>query len=210
MKPILRTFGIIAAVLVAICLIGAVADRTDAQTYQSVNVTKTELDYVNGTALSAGQATMANSLPVVVASNQSSLPISVTNTAGTTDPCQNPSVLKSSAKITLTSTTAQELVTVSGATKIYVCGFAATIQGSATTVGTLQFEYGTKVTNGCDTGTTTLTDAFQGNIAANVPTYIVSPGGEHTQFATAASNELCAVATGTTISVKGFVTYVQQ
>jgi len=138
-----------------------------------------------------------------------SLPVSVANTAGSTDPCQNPAVLKSSAKIQLTTTTAAALVALASGKTVYVCGFAATIQGSATTVGTLQFEYGTQTTNPCDTGATTLTGAFAGNITANVPTAIESPGG-YTLFSSAASNQLCAVATGTTISVQGYITYVQQ
>ena len=132
------------------------------------------------------------------------------NAAGSTDPCQNPDQLKSSAKITLTSTTAQKVVAASGTTKVYVCGFSATIQGSATTVGTLQFETGTTVTNPCDTTTATLTDVFQGNITASVPTLVTSPGGGFTNFTGAASGDLCAVATGTTISVKGYITFVQQ
>lgn len=136
--------------------------------------------------------------------------VTVANTAGSGDPCQNPSVAKSSAAISLTSTTAAAVVALSSGKITYVCGFSATIQGSATTVGTLQFEYGTQTTNPCDTGTTTLTSAFQGNITANVPTLVTSPGGGSTQFATIASNQLCAVATGTTISVKGYLTYVQQ
>lgn len=145
--------------------------------------------------------------PILGAGSQAIGSVGITNSG---DPCQNPSVAKSSAKISLTSTTAQELVVVSGSTTIYVCGFSATIQGSATTVGTLQFEYGTKTTNGCDTGTTTLTDTFQGNITASIPTLITSAGGGFTQFKSAASNELCAVATGTTISVRGYLTFVQQ
>lgn len=151
--------------------------------------------------------------PIVTINSTSATPgnanqsISIVNSG---DPCQDVNIAKSSAKITVTNTTAQEVVTASASKVIYVCGFSATIQGSATTVGTLQFEYGTKTTNGCDTGTATLTDVFQGNITASVPTLITSGGGGFTQFSTAASNELCAVSTGTTISVKGYLTYVQQ
>ena len=135
--------------------------------------------------------------------------VGITNTPGTTDPCQNPSVIKSSAKISLSSTTAAAVVALASGKIVYVCGFMADIQGSATTVGTVQFEYGTQTTNPCDTGTTTLTPALPGNITANVPTVIPMPGG-YTQFATTASQQLCAVATGTTISVQGYLTYVQQ
>lgn len=130
--------------------------------------------------------------------------------AGTDDPCKAPNVIPSSASFNLTSTTAATVVALSGGLKIYVCGYDATIQGSATTVGTLQFEYGTTTTNPCDTGTTTISGQYQGNITANVPTYL-SRSGPGTIFTpTATSNALCAVATGTTIKVTGTVTYVQQ
>ena len=157
----------------------------------------------------ASTAVLAQQNVVLNAGGNSIGSVGITNTAGSTDPCQNPSVVKSSAKISLSSTTASQLVALASGKIVYVCGFSAVIQGSATTVGTLQFEYGTQTTNPCDTGATTLTPALPGNISPNVPTVIPMPGG-YTQFATTASQQLCAVATGTTISVQGYVTYVQQ
>lgn len=133
----------------------------------------------------------------------------INNVPGTTDPCQNPSVMKQSAKINVTSTTASLLVAVNGSKTTYVCGGVFTIQGSATTVGTLQFEYGTQTTNPCDTGTNTLTGTFAGNINANVPT-VIPLGNGSLQLRTASAVQLCAVATGTTISIQGYITFVQQ
>jgi hypothetical protein len=126
-----------------------------------------------------------------------------------TDPCFNPAIAKSSKPINVTGATAVQLVGVLAGKPIAVCGFSLTIQGSATTNGTAQFEYGTQVTNPCDTGTTVLTGAFAGNITASVPTWVGSVYSG-TNFATPASQQLCLVATGTTISIQGYVTYIQR
>lgn len=135
--------------------------------------------------------------------------VSISSTVGSTDPCQNPAVLKSSAKIQVTGTTAVVLVPLSAGKITYVCGWDATIQGSATTVGTVQLESGTQTTNPCDTGTTTLTGVYKGNITASVPT-VVGRSGSGTIMATTAGQQFCAISTGTTIDVQGTLTFVQQ
>lgn len=134
---------------------------------------------------------------------------SIANVAGASDPCQDLSAIKSSAVINVSSTTAVELVAAVAGKTAYVCGGSLTIQGSITTVGTVQFETGTKVTNPCDTATSVRTGAYAGNINASVPTVIEIPAGL-TQFASVSAGEICAVSTGTTISVQGYISYVQQ
>jgi hypothetical protein len=134
---------------------------------------------------------------------------SIANVAGANDPCQDLSAIKSGAVVNITGTTAVELVAAVAAKSVYVCSGSLTIQGSATTVGTVQFETGTKVTNPCDTSLSVRTGAFAGNINPSVPTPIEIPSGM-TQFTSVSGGEICAVSTGTTISIQGYISYVQQ
>ena len=163
---------------------------------------------VRASAFSSGPAYVSINLSTMAPGNAAFSGF-LQNVVGATDPCQNPAVLKSSVKIQTSSTTAVQLVAPVASKVVYICGWEATIQGSATSVGTIQLEYGTQVTNPCDTGTATLTGALAGNISANVPTF-VGRSGSGTIYATTASQQLCAVSTGTTISVQGDLTYVQQ
>jgi hypothetical protein len=119
------------------------------------------------------------------------------------DPCQNPLIAKSSASIAITSATTTKLVAASTGKKVYVCGVKATIAG---TTPTIEFEYGTKVSTECDTGATALTGAF----APTAGSILGIGDGGQVQFQTIASNELCAVTTGTSPSFQGFLVYVQQ
>jgi len=167
----------------------------------SVNATD-NLTQVAGSAISLGQKAMANSLPVVLASDES--PISVTPPS--TDPCQAPGVAKNSVAINIGSATTTSLVGVSGSTSVYVCGFTVNILGLATTAGTIQFEFGSGAS--C-TGPTALTGTMAGTTTAGTQSTIsYAPG--HTAFKGAASSGICAVTTGASPSFQGVLTYVQQ
>jgi hypothetical protein len=124
------------------------------------------------------------------------------------DPCQVPSVAKQSAVINISSAATTALVTVSGNTKVYVCGFSFTILGLATTGGTAQFESGTGVA--CASTAAALTGSFLGVNTAGASTLIMSPGDSGSLFTAPAANGLCLVTTGTSPSVQGYVTFVQQ
>lgn len=117
------------------------------------------------------------------------------------DPCANPNVAKSSVAISVTSATTTKLVALSSGKIVYVCGFSASMSGTAPT---MLFEYGTNVSGECDTGTTALTGAY-------IPTSgaFVQDRGFGTIFATAASKDLCVVSGGTPV-LKGVLTYVLQ
>ena len=134
---------------------------------------------------------------------------SISNVAGASDPCQDVSAIKSSVVINITTATTTLIKGLASNQSIYVCGWDATIQGSATSVGTIQWEYGTKVTTDCDTGPVLLSGAYAGNINANVPT-VVGRGGGYSVYTTPVSRQLCAISTGTTVSIQGSLTYVQQ
>jgi hypothetical protein len=122
------------------------------------------------------------------------------------DPCFSQFTVKSSASVSIASATTTSIVAVVAGKGVLVCGFILDIQGSATTVGTAQFEYGT---GAACSSPTALTGAMPGNITASVPTVIVA-NGDGTEFSAPASNGLCIVTTGTTVNVTGYVQYVQQ
>ncbi len=159
------------------------------------------LAQVGGVAVALGQTTMAASLPVAIASNQTPVPVS------TSDPCS--SAAKSSAVISVATATTTSLVAVSGSTKVYVCGFSMSIAPSATAADTAAFEYGT---GAACTGPTALTGTYgNGDLTSAAPVVPVSYGGAgQTVFASAASNGICILTTGTAVSVQGVLTYVQQ
>ncbi len=130
----------------------------------------------------------------------------VTGTGGTfpvtfptADPCLSPGIAKSSVAINIAAAATTQLVGFVSGQTIYACNanFTYSVAGSA------QFEYGTG-TN-CGTGTTTLTGAMVTTANEYLP---LGWGG--TIFKTAASNALCVVTTGTTPSMQGVLTYVQQ
>lgn len=110
----------------------AVISNTSGGSGSDVNITA-----VGGAALALGQTTMANSLPVTIASNQSAVPISGTVTA--TPPAFT------SITASATGTTAATTATLAGvsAKTTYICGFTITsdataaIAGSATVTGTI-------------------------------------------------------------------------
>jgi len=95
--------------------------------------------------------------------------------------------------------------------QIYVCGFAISIAGSASSAATAQFETGTGAA--CVTTQVVLTGTFGSNDAAvsTVPTVINYGGANQTVMsASAAGNPICIVTAGTSVFVQGVLTYVQQ
>jgi hypothetical protein len=128
------------------------------------------------------------------------------------DPCFNPSSggsSKQSAVISVSSAATTNLVAVSGTTSVYVCGFALSIAGSATTAATASFEYGTSTS--C-TGTHALTGTFGSNDAAvsTTPTVVAYGDGNATVMSAPSANGICIVTTGNAVFVQGVLTYVQQ
>jgi hypothetical protein len=64
--------------------------------------------------LAAGQATMTNSSPVVIASNQTAIPSSI-------DPCNDALTVKSFLPITATTSLVKVIATGTAAKKLYIC-----------------------------------------------------------------------------------------
>lgn len=134
---------------------------------------------------------------------------SVTNVAGASDPCQDVSAIKSSVVVAQASATTTQLVALSAGKIVYVCGLSMTIAPSGTSADTATFEYGTGAS--CGTGTTALTGAFgAGDLTTAAPPLFVTLGAPGTAFSTAAGNALCIVSAGTTVSIQGVLSYVQQ
>ena len=128
--------------------------------------------------------------------NYNSGSLTVTPLSTLPNPCENPSVAKSTVAVAISTATTTQIVAVSGATTIYLCSFSATFGASTTAL----LEYGTS-TN-C-TGTHALT-----GVMAPATGAFVSWGAGH-EINTPASQGLCIVSTGTG-GINGFATYVQQ
>ena len=114
------------------------------------------------------------------------------------DPCLSPAVPKSS--VVLNVTTSAQVLAVSGTTSIYVCGFNATLAG---TTPTFQFEYGTGAV--CATGLTVLSGVYAPSGSA-----FVAYSPSYTAFKVPSANALCVATGGTTPSLQGTLTYIQQ
>jgi hypothetical protein len=118
------------------------------------------------------------------------------------DPCQNPSITKTSASVAVTSATTTNLVSAVTSDYITVCKWQLTVVG---TNPTIQFEYGTTASTACDTGATALTGAM----AIPTTTIFTSNGSTDTSVRTPVSQQLCLVTGGSITGVEGYVTYVQ-
>lgn len=122
------------------------------------------------------------------------------------DPCTTSQKIVVPVNISTATTT--QLIALSAGKAVYVCSALVTIAGSATTAGAIQFEYGTGAS--CGTGTTVITGAFIGSLTPGTPTVLpIVSSGNGTSFGTIAGQALCAVSTGTTVSIQGYVTVVQ-
>lgn len=123
-----------------------------------------------------------------------------------TDPCGSWGTLKKSVAINVSaSATTTSIVAVSGATAVFVCGF--NIEVTAGTTPTFQFEYGT---GAACTGPTVLSGPYMGEATTLGLSDFLYGGGEMTIMQVPASNGVCIVTGGTTPSIVGVVTYVQQ
>jgi hypothetical protein len=122
------------------------------------------------------------------------------------DPCQNPSVAKSSALISTGTNTTSLVVALTAAKSIYVCSVGAYLTGT-TTLTTFELVSGTSTTYPCDTGSASLT-GLRGITSAEGTNVYMGYGG--TIFKTASAKQLCSVTTGTSSNVVGVVTYVKQ
>jgi hypothetical protein len=123
----------------------------------------------------------------------------------TGDPCTMYPKQSATAKITTATTTG--LVPAIAGASIYVCDYQILHPGGT---GTMALEYGTKVSTDCDTGATVLRGAFAYNTSAGTPMIDDYPkGGNLTGLLVPASNELCALSTGTITQVVT-VSYVQR
>ena len=129
--------------------------------------------------------------------------VQIVSTVG--DPCENPSVAKSSAVIAFSTATTTALVALSSGKVIYLCAW--TISMSSGTTPTLLFKTGTQTTNPCDTGTVNLTGTMA--LPTTSGTFI-TVGAGHTMFQTPASFQLCITTAGTSPTGNGWATFVQQ
>jgi hypothetical protein len=144
-------------------------------------------------ANSNGQATMANSAPVVLPSNMP-------------DPCSL--AAKTNVAISMTGTTTIKLVSLQASQKIYICSLS--LVASAATV--FSIADGTKVTNECDTaaeaviGATTATHGL--SLAANGGMTFGS-GIATAALTNTAAHDLCLFQSGSG-DISGNLTYVQR
>jgi hypothetical protein len=148
-----------------------------------------------------GQQTMANSISVAVASNQSPVPIAGSGTGSTTGylNCDNTAVYDAG-----TNGSTQLVALTSGQT-IYVCGFQ--ISTSQTTAVSVNLRYGTG-TN-CGTGPSNITPSYPLQAATStgpIGMVVMTPG--FTGLKTAASNALC-INTNAAVSVQALVWYAK-
>jgi hypothetical protein len=118
------------------------------------------------------------------------------------NPCQSVSFPKSTAVISISATGTTAIIAAVTGKKIYLCDFKATITG---TTPTLLFLTGTQTTTACDTAAANLSGTFAPTSGSLLS--LGMPGGIAT---TITSGQLCATAGGTTPSVQGVLSYVQQ
>lgn len=147
-----------------------------------------------GNVNSNGQATAANSSPVVLASNQTAA-----------DPCMFQA--KTNLPISQNGTSSVQLIALSGSTSIYVCSLSLIAAGATTVALT------TGTGSACVTGNAAVLGSTTSNIA-NSLSFAANGGltlgnGQGTIAKGAASSELCMI-NGSNVFVSGNLTYVQQ
>ena len=124
--------------------------------------------------------------------------VTLSNTSGSGDPCQNPAVAKSSAVINVATAGEASLVALSTGKSIYVCGV---VDGSNGTTPSLTLQAGTVA--GCASGTTAISGTMVFVTSTNIN---IGWGGT---IATVPSGDvLCALTVGNAHA--GIVSYVQQ
>lgn len=116
------------------------------------------------------------------------------------DPCADSTVGKTTVPVAVSTATTTKLVDVpTGGKSTALCKCDLTVAG---TTPTIKFEYGTRGSADCDTGTTALSGSFAPTAGSFLPI-----GGSYTAAWTPAGNQLCLVSTGTGASVQGVCTY---
>lgn len=131
-----------------------------------------------------------------VSSTSSGGPVAVSFSPSAPDPCMNPNIGKSSVALTASG----QIVALATGKVIYLCGSYATLGG---TTPTLKFQTGTGAN--CGTGTADLTGAFALTVGQE---FFVGHGS--TVIQTPASQALCVLLAGTSPTIAGVATYVQQ
>jgi hypothetical protein len=112
--------------------------------------------------------------------------------------CHDPNAVLQSVALNASTTSAVQLIALSGTTKIYVCSI--TVIGGGTSP-TFSLVYGTG-TN-CGTGQTVLVQAVP--LSTTTPFNFVSPTA-----VTPAGQAACTLLTGTSPTAKGVLSFVQQ
>ena len=122
------------------------------------------------------------------------------------DPCENSSVLKQSASVSVTTAATTALVSPIAGDYISVCKWQLNAVGTSPTI---EFEYGTVTTTACDTGATALTGAVP---VATTTTYTPASGGGLNLRVGVVGQELCMLSGGTLsgTGITGYVVYTQQ
>lgn len=149
-----------------------------------------------------GQATMANSSPVVISSNQSAVPIALGTTATVNDPC------KTSAKITspISQAASGVIITHSGTLTTYICGGSFNISDAES----VSLTEGTGVT--CGTGAAALmgsTTVANGMALSANEGMSFGNGNASNIISKTAGDDICILQSGTG-RLAGWVTFVQQ
>ena len=124
------------------------------------------------------------------------------------DPCQNPSVAKSSAVISAVTNTLTEAVALTASKSIYICDLSTSLTGTTANETSFQLVSGTTTTFPCDTDQSSVTGLHKANSQAAGGTFHEGYGG--TLWKAASGKALCTKTTGTNSVVTGTVTYVKQ
>lgn len=172
----------------------------------SINASTSQLP-ADGT----GQVTMANSFPVVLASDQSAIPLHGHGATGAAVPANvtamgaragansvNVAQGSNTVAINVSTATTTELVALSGSTQVRVTGLAVIAGGT----GNITFVYGTGTA--CGTGTTSLSGAIP--LIANAGLTI--GGGLGSVLVAPAGQALC-ITTSAAVQMSGFLTFSQ-
>lgn len=123
------------------------------------------------------------------------------------DPCQANAVAKTQFFANVATATTTALVTPSGATTVYVCGFS--IYVTAGTTPTFKFVRGTGAA--CVTGTADISPLYSPTSAAITNSIEILVGfGSQTVAKSNASDGVCVTTTGTTPTAAVMITAVQQ
>jgi len=117
------------------------------------------------------------------------------------NPCQNPSATLQSLNTSMSTTSATQIIALSGSTKIYLCSLVVGWGGGTSPTFTLEYGTGTN----CATGTTVILPATA--ITASLPNSFSYPPSF---YVTPAGQALCYLLAGTSPTGKLIATYVQQ